>query len=197
MFSSADGTRNALNRGPERPTTAFVSHDSPIESTHRSPSCSPEPRNPGISPLRAPKTIVLSGAGGPAPQSLRPGQPGRGFECRTIRGFGCTPTRGFRCRPKIAPRQPSRGFRCSAIVFSSAGPIVVSGAGTFVVSDAAQIPQPCRGNRCSAERGIGCGQHVSSNAEPRGIEGAPSDQQLVLQAKFDLFLPLNSLTQLL
>ena len=45
MFSGADGTRNAQNRGAERPPTAFVSHDSPAESMCRDPS---GPQNPEI-----------------------------------------------------------------------------------------------------------------------------------------------------
>lgn len=75
MFSGADGTRNALNRGAERPLTAFVSHDSPAESTCRAPSGPPELPNPGISPKRAPKGIVVSGAVGRDPRSPSPGYP--------------------------------------------------------------------------------------------------------------------------
>jgi hypothetical protein len=75
VFSGAEGTRNALNRGAERPLTAFVSHDSPAESTCRAPSGPPELPNPGISPLRAPKAIVVSGAVDHDPRSPSPGLP--------------------------------------------------------------------------------------------------------------------------
>jgi hypothetical protein len=87
VFSGAGGTRNALNRGAERPLTAFVSHDSPVESTCRPPSGPPELPNPGISPLRAPKAIVVSGAVDRDPRSLSPGPPPSWFRVQADSWF--------------------------------------------------------------------------------------------------------------
>lgn len=133
MFSGAEGTRNALNRGAERPLTAFVSHDSPAESTCRTPSGSPELPNPGISPLRAPKAIVVSGAVDRDPRSPSPGLP---LVVSSAGRFVVSDA-----DPSIDPASPQSWFRVQLTSWFRMQPNlrsfgVVTGAAPSVVSDA-------------------------------------------------------------
>ena len=141
MFSGADGTRNALNRGAERPLTAFVGHDSPVESTCRPPSGPPELPNPGISPLRAPKAIVVSGAVDRDPRSPSPGLPLVVSSAGRFVVSDAGPLVVSDADPSIDPTSPQSWFRVQLTSWFRMQPNlrgfgVVTGAAPSVVSDA-------------------------------------------------------------